>query len=304
MKILILGNQGTIGRPLTQELIKRGHDVYGADLMHCGEEKYKRCDIRYFKQVQELFKNDFDVCYLLSAEFGRINSDDHYENVWETNVIGTRNILEIQREKKFKLIFASSSEIYGELNVPFLNEDMVTVMQKNDYAISKWVNEIQCKNFREKYGNEILVLRFFNAYGEGELYNDYRSVCALFCYRALHGIPYEVYEGYKRVFMWIYDFIPTLANACDKFVNGETINIGGEEYRSVHELSDIVLKESGKTDDLVKYLPEDKHNVVCKRTDISKACKLLGHKPKVILEDGIKLNIQWMREIYKNTIHK
>ncbi|MGH7553832.1 MAG: NAD-dependent epimerase/dehydratase family protein, partial [Longimicrobiales bacterium] len=117
-------------------------------------------------------------------------------------------------------------------------------------------------------------------------------------YRALHGLPYEVYEGYHRVFMYVDDFIPTLANVCDRFVAGEVYNIGGEEYRSVRELSDLVLRYSDRDDRLVKYLPEDRHNVQNKRPDISKAKLALGHDPRTILEQGVPATIEWMKEVY------
>jgi len=72
---------------------------------------------------------------------------------------------------------------------------------------------------------------------------------------------YQVYENYYRVFMYIDDFIPTLANVVEAFTPGQVINIGGREYRSVRDASDIVLQYLGKDDSLVEYLPEDRHNV-------------------------------------------
>lgn len=298
MRILVTGSEGTLGKQLVKELRLRGHDVFCADLKHSAEKNYERCDISDFRQVQRLCRNKFDYVYHLAAEFGRINGEEYYEQVWNTNVVGTRNILEVQKTAGFKLIFASSSEIYGDLDVEFLREDMVPEPQKNDYAISKWVNEIQCRNFRLRHGNQVMILRFFNAYGPGEYYNEYRSVCSLFIYRALHNMPYEVYEGYHRVFMYIDDFIPTLANASDRFIDGEVVNIGGREYRPIKDLSNIILSSLGKDDHLVRYLKQDKHNVVNKRPDISKSIHLLSHDPKVTLEEGIVKTIDWMKGIY------
>ena len=142
-----------------------------------------------------------------------------------------------------------------------------------------------------------MILRFFNAYGPGEYYTNYRSVVCLFCYRALKGIPYQVYKNYHRVFMYIDDFIPTLANACDRFIDGQIINIGGEEYRSVEDLHKVIFDITGH--DMVEFLPEDKHNIVNKRPSIDRAKELLGHNPKTPLEIGVKKTIEWMREVYK-----
>jgi len=303
LKILVTGSKGTLGAPLVKKLIKQGHEIWQCDLAHQRDENYIRADISNYRQLERVFEaNDYDYVYHLAAEFGRINGEEYYDTLWQTNVIGTRNILEWQKKKGFKLIFASSSEIYGEKYDGILSENLPlqsSIIQHNDYAITKWVNEIQIMNFEKRFNNQCMRLRFFNAYGPGEYYHNYRSVVCLFCYRALHDIPYQVYKGYHRVFMYIDDFIPTLARACENFIPGEVSNIGGIEYRSVKELSNIVLNYVGKDDKLVEYLPEDKHNVVNKKPDIKKAKLLFNHNPAIPLEAGIPKTIDWMRTVYK-----
>lgn len=306
-KILITGCEGTLGRPLRHELMKRGHDVWGVDLQHTHHQNYTRADVSNFRQLANVFKNKhFDYVYHLAAEFGRINGEEYYDTLWKTNVVGMRNVIELQRDHKFKLIFASSSEIYGESqNFPEMHEDIpkkFPIVQHNDYAITKWVNEMQIMNSEKRHNLETMRLRFFNAYGPGERYHNYRSVVCLFCYRALHKIPYQVYKGYNRVFMYIDDFIPTLANVADKFKAGEVVNIGGTEYKSVEEMSNLILSYLGIDDSLVEYLPEDKHNVVNKRPNIDKAKALLGHNPTITLDEGIPLTLEWMKDFYKDTI--
>jgi dTDP-glucose 4,6-dehydratase len=301
-KILVTGSLGTLGRPLVGELKARGHDVWQCDIPHAGEEQYIRADISKHRQLEKVFETgSYDFVYHLAAEFGRLNGEEYYETLWQTNVIGTRNVLELQRERGFKLIFASSSEIYGDRHEAVLHEDIPlqqSIIQQNDYAVTKWVNEIQVMNFEKRYGAEIVRCRFFNAYGPGEHYHSYRSVVCLFCYRAMFDLPYEVYDGYHRVFMYIDDFIPTLANVCERFRPGEVYNIGGEDYRSVRELSDLILTHLGKDDSLVRYLPEDFHNVQNKRPDITRARRDLGHDPQTKIEDGVPRTIEWMQTIY------
>jgi dTDP-glucose 4,6-dehydratase len=275
------------------------------DLQHQAEHKYCRADIASFRQLERVFEQDYDYVYHLAAEFGRINGEEYYDTLWTTNVIGTRNILELQKRARFKLIFASSSEIYGDKHKEILSEDIPlnhSIIQHNDYAVTKWVNEIQIMNFEKRFGIPVVRLRFFNAYGPGEYYHNYRSVVCLFAYRALHALPYDVYLGYHRVFMHIHDFIPTLANVVDNFVPGEVYNIGGEEFRSVKELSDLILNTLGMEDSLVNYLPEDKHNVMNKKPNIEKARRAFGHDPKVTLEQGVPGTIDWMRRVYAETI--
>lgn len=303
--ILVTGCAGTLGRPLVAALRQRGHDVWGCDLMHQADEKYYRANVAEFRQLERAFERKYDYVYHLAAEFGRWNGEEYYETLWTTNVIGTRNVLELQRREGFKLIFASSSEIYGDRHESILEESIPlqkSIIQHNDYATTKWVNEVQIMNFEKRYGNQCVRLRFFNAYGPGELYHRYRSVVCLFAYRALHDLPYQVYEGYHRVFMYIDDFIPTLATVCERFTPGEVYNIGGSEFRSVKELSDLILQRCGKDDRLVTYLPEDKHNIQNKRPDISRAKGAFGHDPSTTLEEGIPKTIDWMKEVYPESV--
>ena len=298
-RVLITGSLGTIGVPLTFELSDRGHAVFGTDLRHTDQEveTFMRSDVGDYRELQRVFHEyQPDVVYHLAAEFGRHNGNRHFSSVWKTNLIGTHNVLELCDIYGSKLIFASTSEIYGECEEPWLTEDLsekIPLRQPNEYALSKWANEQQILNYTARHDVEAVRLRFFNLYGPGENYHPYRSVVSLFCHRALNGIPWDVYEGYSRTFMYVDDFIPTLANAIDAEA-GSVYNIGGNDYRSIRELSDLVLNETGANSDLVTYLPEDVHNVKSKRPDNSRAIADLGHDPKVTLEQGVPLTLEWM----------
>ena len=302
MKILITGSEGTLGKPLKKELTKRGYKVWGCDLFHKESNNYIRADIANYRQLKRVFDiNNYDYVYHLAAEFGRHNGEEYYDTLWRTNVIGTRNILELQKERKFKLIMASSSEIYGEKSKKLLTEalsDTEVLFQLNDYAITKWVNELQIMNFEKQYGNECVRIRIFNTYGKGEIYHPYRSVICLFCYRAIFGIPWIVYKDYYRNFQYIDDFIPSFANVCENFVAGEVYNLAGSEYRSVEDVNEIILKYTKASPNLVTYLERDRHNVVNKKACIKKAFKQFGHNPTTILEEGIPKTIEWMKELY------
>ncbi len=304
-KILVTGSRGTLGTPLVRALRAGGHEVWGIDLQHQADQQYIRADVSSYRQLERVFEQDFDFVYHLAAEFGRINGEEYYDTLWSTNVIGTRNILEWQRKRGFKLIFASSSEIYGDLHADVLTEDMPlqsSIIQQNDYAVTKWVNEIQCINFEKRFQSPIVRLRFFNAYGPGEFYHHYRSVVCLFCYRALHDLPYTVYKSYHRVFMYIDDFIPTLANVVNNFIPSMVYNIGGSEFRSVEELSNIIQEYLQLDHSRVTFLPKDVHNVQNKFPDISKAKEAFGHDPGIPLEVGVKKTIEWMRKQYADTV--
>lgn len=303
MKIAVTGSAGTLGAPLVDELRQRGHDVYGIELQHSADSQTVRADVADYRQISNAL-NDInpDLVYHLAAEFGRMNGEEYYEQVWRTNVIGTRNILEVQRDLGFKHVFASSSEVYGETGVDSIDETLLELNAQprltNDYAISKRVNEMQIRNFADRYGTDTMVLRFFNAYGPGEHFHNYRSVVCLFAYRLLTGQQITVFDGYQRVFMYVGDFIPTLANAADNFVGNMTFNVGGEEFVEVSEVAEMLLSLTGADPALIKRQPFDAHNVTSKRPNITRAKGFLSHNPQTTLAKGLPLTVDWLRKTY------
>lgn len=310
MKILVTGSEGTLGKKLVSELRSRGHEVYGCDLMHTADPKYMRADVRDFRQIATLFDIvQPDVCYHLAAEFGRMNGQNYYEQLWSTNQIGNRNVIECCIAYDCKMVLAGSSEAYGEAHQDLLQEvwldDKVPVYH-NEYALSKWMQEQQVFVAAKNEGLQAVVLRFFNAYGPGEHYNDYRSVVCLFCHRLMHGMPITVYKNYHRVFMYVDDWARTVANVAERFDNlpkgnrpsGVPVyNIGGSEYRSVEELVDVILKVNGPSKSVITRLEKEKANVTNKRPDISLAQRDLGHELTVNLEEGVWKTLQWMRNV-------
>lgn len=300
MKIVVTGHLGTIGQPLVKALRAAGHEVIGIDIRHNVDGV--RADVAEYAQLERAVSwPHIDLVYHLAAEFGRHNGEEFYEQVWRTNAIGTKNVLKLQAQYGFRLIFASSSEVYGERRTDVLTENMIITPElvSNDYAISKIVNEGQIINARKQWGSEIMTLRFFNAYGPGEFYHAYRSVVCLFAYRALKRLPYTVYKGYHRVFQYIDDLVDTLVNAVDRFQDGLVANVGGTEFLSVEELHQRIKQFVDVDEKLVTYLPEEAHNVVSKKPDITIAHNVLGHDPWRTLDHGLGETIAWMRDVYK-----
>ena len=302
MKILVTGGLGAVGAPLTRELRQRGHEVWVCDLLHSEGPNYLRCDVGDYRQVQRAFDRvEPEFVYHLAAEFGRWNGEDYFEKVWESNAIGTKNILRMQEARRFRMVFTSSSEVYGDWP-DVMAEDVLDhhpVRQMNDYAISKWVNEMQILNSTARFSAETVRVRLFNTYGPGEYYSEYRSVVCQFIYRALHDLPYTVYLDHHRTSSYIGDTVRTLANISERFKPGEVYNIAGDEYHDIKSLSDLILQYLGKGDRLVKYIPFESHNTKDKRTDTAKARRDLDHQSAVPLLVGLPRTIEWQKEVYK-----
>ena len=301
MRILVTGGLGVVGTPLARELQRRGHEIWVCDLMHSDVPNYIRCDVGRFRQVQRMFEgHSFDYVYHLAAEFGRWNGEDYYETLWTSNVIGTKNIIRMQENLGFRLIFFSSSEVYGDYEGVMREEvmDQVAIKQLNDYAMTKWVNEMQVLNSAAQFGTESVRVRLFNTYGPGEHYTPYRSAICVFIYRALKNLPYTVYLDHHRTSSYIDDTVRTLANIVDNFKAGEVYNIGGNQYTDIKYLSDLILKAIGKDDSLVTYKEAEPFTTRDKKVDVSKAIRDLGHDPKVTLEEGIPRTAEWMKVVY------
>ena len=141
-KVLVTGGQGFIGSNLVPELESRNNDVWVCDLGQSSREKYIRCDVGKYRQLERIFEtHEFDYVYHLAAEYGRWNGEDYYENLWQTNVIGTKNMLRVQEQKKFRMIFFSSAEVYGD-----------HMIDEGDYQAFAWIRD----NVDDRYEKAVL----------------------------------------------------------------------------------------------------------------------------------------------------
>ncbi len=299
---------------LSQMLQERGHHVFGIDLQHHDGEvgwehpmsksefTYARCDVGNFRELERVFEKagPFDFVYHTAAEFGRWNGEDYYDRVWHSNAIGTKNVIRLQEQLKFKLIHFSSSEVYGDYE-DIMREDVMEtteIKQLNDYALSKWVNEQQIKNSATQHGTQSVVVRLFNTYGPGEWYHPYRSVNAKFCYHALMGRPITVYRGHYRTSTYLEDTCRTLSNIVDNFKPGEVYNIGGSEYHDIETLAKAIWDYTKADPALITYAESEILTTRTKKVDVSKSVADLKHTNAISLEEGVRKTIDWMRDYY------
>ena len=307
MKILVTRAAGNIGTNLCNELSSRGHNVIGVDLYNTERENYIRCDVKHYRQLEKIFDDHgkFDFVYHLAAEYGRWNGEAYYENLWMTNMIGTKNIIDFQVKYNFKMIFFSSCEVYGDYE-GFMTEDVMInnkisdTFQMNDYAITKWAGELMCLNAATMFGNEIVRVRPLNCYGPYEHYTPYRGFIPKFIYLSLTNQPYTVFKGHKRIIDYVEDSCYTFANITENFKSGEVYNVGGkvEWEMDIKEYSDIVLDATNGNKKLVTYKESEKFTTKIKTVDFSKAIKDLNHNPVVDPVEGIKRTTDWMKKTY------
>ena len=298
---MVTGGLGFIGSNLVQELRNRGYETWVCDLMHSWQANYIRCDVSKFSQVERLFaEHDFDFVYHAAAEYGRWNGEGYYENLWATNAIGTKNILRVQEKMKFRLIFFGSAEVYGDYEGVMRENvmDSIPIKQMNDYAISKWVNEMQILNSATMFGTESVRVRLFNVYGVGEHYTPYRGWIPKFIFKALHDEPYTVYLGHKRTLEYVEDLCRALANIADRFKSGEIYNLGGDTQYDIKYVSDQILSNLNKDDSKVTYSEAEPFTTKIKTPDSSKAKKDLDFKLTISAEEGLRRTVEWFKKIY------
>lgn len=301
--ILVTGGVGFIGTNLVKELRSRGHNVWTCDILQSPDPQHIKADTGVYQQVDWIFRNyKFDYVYHLAAEYGRWNGEDHYENLWRTNVIGTKNMLRLQEIHRFRMIFFSSAEVYGDYD-QLMSEDVmeqVPIKQMNDYAISKWAGELQCLNSATMFGTETVRVRPVGCYGPHEYYSRYRGVIPIIVYSCLHGLNFTVYRGHKRIFDYVEDTCRTFANIVDNFIPGEVYNVGSKEewVISIEELADIILKETGANPKLAQYRGEENFTTRVKVVDFSKSRRDLKHDPQIDIYEGIRRYVKWARKVY------
>jgi len=301
VKILVTGGLGFVGRHLVQELRDRKDDVWLTGVHHDADPQYLRCDVGEYRQVARIFENHkFDCVYHLAAEFGRWNGEDFYETLWKSNVIGTKHMIRAQERHRFRMVFFSSSEVYGDWP-GVMSEDVMDnyeIKQLNDYAMTKWVGEMQILNSVQTSQTETVRVRLFNVYGPGEPYSTYRSALVRFIYSALHGLSYTVYANHTRSWLYIDDAIGALATIARNFKAREVYNIASAEDVAMKQLSDAIIRLCKGNDKLVTVKSEEGMTTHHKKVDNSRAKRDLGLQVNVPLEEGLRRTVKWMRETY------
>jgi dTDP-glucose 4,6-dehydratase len=300
-RILITGGTGAVGTHLVRELRDRGHDVWVLDRHHSHQPQYIRADVGDYRQFHRAFElSEPDLVYHLAAEFGRWNGEDFYETLWRSNAIGNKNLVRLQEESGARAVFFSSSEVYGDWRGVMTEDamDKNEIRQLNDYAMTKWIGELQHINAAAMSGTETVRVRLFNIYGPGEYYSPYRSALCIFLYKGLHHEAFTVNVGHTRSWLYVTDAARTLGNIANNFIPGEVYNIAhGREYR-MDELAAIVQRVLDVPDEVITYRESEPFTTHNKSVDTSKAERDLDHRPETSLDDGITQTAEWMREVY------
>lgn len=311
-RIFITGAAGFIGSHLARYLRDRGDEVLGYDNFNdyydptLKEERVKRlddvsvirgdlCDSTTLLDTVETFKPTHIVN--LAAQAGVRYSLENPGSYIHSNIEGFLNILEICRKSpETRLIYASSSSVYGNnTKIPFSIDDR-TDNQASLYGVTKKSNELMAATYHHLYGIPVTGLRFFTVYGEwGRPDMAYFS----FTNKILNQEPIKVFNHGKmmRDFTYIGDIVKGTTAAIDLGAPCEMFNLGNHQPVQLNRFIEILEEELG-VKAIKEFLPMQPGDVEKTYADIDHSQKLLGFSPETSLEEGLASFISWYKDYY------
>ncbi len=295
MRFAVTGGAGFVGSNLVKLLVKKGHDVSVIDNLHTGklenlEEirdkiEFKNIDIQDYHLMEQELKNIDGVFHqaALTVVQDSFKMPDKYHNV---NVKGTENIFKIAEKNNFKVVYASSSSVYG-------HKEIVPILESfdknpiNPYGKTKLDDEFLAEKY-SKLGVNIIGLRYFNIFGKGQTL-EYAGVITKFLNRLrdrkspiIFGIGSQI-----RDFIHVEDIANANFLAMTSKVSNSHVNIGTGTSISILELANMMIEESGL--DLEPIMSKSLEGDIAKsQADITLAKKQFGWEPKLQLRDWLK----------------
>lgn len=314
MNILITGGAGFIGSSLADNLLNDGHKIIVVDnfndyydvkikwqniSINMTNKNYKLCvvDIENKDALKKIFEeNKIDCVIHLAGRAGVRPSIMNPELYVKSNILGTVHILELMKDFNIKkLVFASSSSVYGNCKAEMFSEDLNVREPISQYAASKLADEQFAYTYSKLYEINIVCLRFFTVYGPRQ-----RPDLAISKFTNLikNNKPIPMYgDGTTiRDYTFIEDIIQGIKSAItyNKTLY-EIINLGGGEPITLKRMIETIEKVLNKKA-IIQQLPMQAGDVDKTVCDWSKAHKLLGYKPSTTFEEGIKKFIEWSNQ--------
>ena len=294
MKYLVTGGAGFIGSHLTKKLVEEGQDVAIIDNLNTGKEKnlesiknkidFVKGSILDIELLEKLTK-DVDGVYhqaALASVQDSFSKPDEYHDV---NVNGTENILKLAKQYNFKVVYASSSSVYGNpVRIPIRESDEKNPI--NPYAETKLKKEELAQKYSEM-GVKVIGLRYFNVFGKGQS-KEYAGVLKLFLERIRDKLPPKINgDGTQfRDFVYVGDVVNANIMSMNSDVNHAFFNVGTNTSITILDLAKIIIKFA-KLDLEPVFGPALKGDVQKTIANIDLIKEKIGWKPSVILEEWI-----------------
>ena len=323
MKFLITGAAGFIGYHLSSNLLSQKYKVVAVDdinsyydiklkkhrikLLKKDKNKinfsFIKLDLQNKKKLKHIFKqNNFDFVIHLAAQAGVRFSIDRPEEYIKSNVIGFFNLLEIIRYTKTKLIFASSSSVYGKTKQNSFSESQKNSEPLQLYAATKSSNELMAYAYHSLYNLCVIGLRFFTVYGP--LGRPDMAVYK-FSKKIVQNKNIKLFNrgNHSRDFTYISDVVECILKCVNKYKNKkekiyQIFNVANGKPEKITYLINLLSKEFNKK----ARLKPDKlqmGDMINTKASINKTKRFLKFKPKVKLNEGVKEFVNWFKKYHK-----
>jgi len=301
MAFLVTGAAGFLGSALANRLVREGHQVRGIDDLSAGDASRLSSDVRFTRgDVTDRAKlwpllQDVDCVYHLAAKVSVSESVLHPREYNTVNVGGTVSVMEAMRDVGVqRVVLISSGAVYGDQQKQPLRED-TPPDPRSPYAVSKLAAEHYVRTIGALWGIETVCLRVFNAYGPGQpLPTEHPPVIPHFLRLAVRGGTVIIHGNgdQTRDFVFIDDVVEAMvAAATAPNVDRLVINVGSGKEVSITSLVQHVAETAGVSVDWMFIEDQDPGpSRMC--ADIGLARKLLGHKPRHSLPQGLKLMME------------
>ena len=307
---LVTGGAGFIGSQLVEALLREGGEVVVLDNFDnfydpavkrqniepfLGQPGFTLVegDIRDEKAVESLFAaHAIGVVVHLAARAGVRPSIEQPLLYSDVNLNGTVVLLEAcRRHNVGKLVFGSSSSVYGNNSkVPFSEKDEVD-LPISPYAATKRSGELLCATYHGLYRLNVFCLRFFTAYGPRQ-----RPEMAIYKFTRFldRGLPLPLFGdgSSSRDYTYIDDIVYGVVRAIERVQGYEIINLGGSRTTRLLDLIAMLEERLGKKA-IIEKQPDQPGDVVTTWADVAKAHRLLGYGPKVTIEEGLTRFVAW-----------
>ena len=318
-KVVVTGGAGYIGSHVVDALVRQGAEVFVIDDLssgstenisrHFGSENFHfiKASVLDEKVVDQFVAGSELVFHLAAAVGVRTIVEQPLESLL-VNVEGTRVVLDAAWRHGVRLVFASTSEVYGKASrVPFSETDDrllgPTTVHRWGYATAKALDEHLAFAYADK-GLSVCILRYFNSYGPRLDPKGYGSVVATFIRQSLAGEPLTIHGDGKqtRCFTYIDDTVQGTLLAAETVTSGaEVFNLGSTEEISVLDLA-IKIRELLGSESELRFVPYEEYygpgfeDTRRRVPDVDRASRILGWKAKVGLEEGLRRTISWWKE--------
>ncbi|MFC1786829.1 NAD-dependent epimerase/dehydratase family protein [Halobacteriota archaeon] len=295
-KIMVTGCSGFIGTHLTRRLLENGLQVTGYDLNASSliDRNFRlvRGDILDIEKLRESMK-DCKSVFHLAAQTKVPESTKNPLADFKTNSEGTFNVLSVAKEHNAKVIYASTSTVYGAAEMP--TKESHPMRPISFYGTSKAAGDMYCFAFNSTFGLDTIVLRIFNAYGPGNakgvMYDLFKKLERDPTHLEIIGTGLQ-----EKDYIYIDDTVEAFMIAYEKGVSGEAYNVGSGISTTVNEIAEIIF-------DTLDIRPKATYtgeswigDVESSLPNISKL-KRLGWTPKLSIKEGIEKLYEWMQLI-------